>query len=469
MKKPKHQPPIRFWGDALPKRPNQKTDKFTDTGGLATALDSVKVDIRTTVTGSTYTGNNLAGVEFQRMRRYGLVLAKWSHPDTQKHATRWSMTKGSVEAANRVVANRAFKNLFDDDPTQDTINLKPYIGGFESGHVSDELWAATCSLIGTQAMSQLLVAIEKKNPEAFEHLSEAQVQTLEFMDNYKDYADALHQDGRRAKRNAEYFYQNLAYAIHRSKRKYDSDMKSKRGKSEARKGGKSGAPVDPPTSAPVTSTQRDRVVRKLNEYVDDDWFTPYIAKYPLELPHTGKAGRRLIPANEGKSPRAFYRMVTDPYRRIFQRKTRSLGGVVVFDCSGSMGLSEDDIRAVMRSSSGCSIVCYSASHDEERDAEYGNIHLVAKNGRQVRQLPDFAGGNGVDLPALKWAYNNLRLNSKSPVVWVSDGQVTGATDSFSSTLRDATQRYIKQKNIIWVDDVDSAIQTLKRLQAGRKP
>lgn len=53
---------------------------------------------------------------------------------------------------------------------------------------------------------------------------------------------------------------------------------------------------------------------------------------------TGKLGRREIATNEGKYPKAFYRLVTDPYRRIFKRKTRSLGGVVVFDCSGSMGL-----------------------------------------------------------------------------------------------------------------------------------
>ena len=160
-------------------------------------------------------------------------------------------------------------------------------------------------------------------------------------------------------------------------------------------------------------------------------------------------------------------MVTDPYRRIFQRKTRALGGVVVFDCSGSMSLDDDDIRSVMKAAAGMSIVAYSAG-DGEHDETYGNIHLIAKNGRQMRGLPEFPGDNGVDLPALKWAYFNLRLNSKSPVIWVSDGQVTGDGSKSNEALHRETKAFNRAKGIKRVNSPDEAVRLLRKLQKGQR-
>lgn len=458
-----------FWGDALSKRPTLKSDKFTRKGGMATSLDGVTVDIRSTVSGSTYTSNSLAGTEFERMRRYGLMLAKWSYPDTAKNAKRSGVPESALQATNRVVANAMYKGAFGEDPTTNTMSVKPYIGALVAGNVSEDLWSAISALIGTDAMAEILTAIKSKNPDAFDELANLQVDVLDFMSNAGTYADYLHQSGRRASQYAEYFYGNIARKIVTSHRTYEGKRGDREARRKTKKGKPSGKSPEPGTRGEETNRDNEKVVRRLEHYTDPNWFTPYLAKYPLEIPHTGKKGRRLIPASEGRSPKAFYRMVTDPYRRIFQRKTRSLGGVVVFDCSGSMGLSDEDIKAVMRASSGCSIVCYSSSHDEDKDAYHGNIHLIAKGGRQARHLPHFPGGNGVDLPALKWAYYNLRLNSKSPVVWVSDGQVTGKTDNFDNSLHRETMRFVKQKHIVHVEDVDSAIWTLRRLQQGRKP
>jgi len=89
---------------------------------------------------------------------------------------------------------------------------------------------------------------------------------------------------------------------------------------------------------------------------------------------------------------------------------------------------------------------------------------VARNGRQARHLPDFPGGNGVDLPALKYAYYNLRLNSHSPVIWVSDGQVTGEGDHSTFELRTATRKFIRSKGIVQVETPDEAVKLLHKLQ-----
>lgn len=453
-----------FWGDALPTRPRQKTNKFTNTGGFTSSLDGVRVDVRTDTRGSKYSIGNLQGTEFTRMKRYALMLAKWSHHDTDKHAKRWKVPLVAADAANRVITNHLYQQVFDDDPTEGTINLTPYINAFKQDHVTSDLVAATLALHGTKALAKLMNEIHKANPLAHEALLQAITDIGNTMDSRWAWVDYLHDPNRRTARYASYAYEAVANIINQS---YDEYRKGK-----AKSAGKSKSPskrgtgdIKPGESAKQVYRSNKRVVMPLDEYNDGGWERPYLAKHELELPHTGKKGRRLIPAMEGKTPKMFYRMVTDPYRRIFQRKTRSLGGVVVFDCSGSMGLDDEDIKAVMRSSSGCSIVCYS-SGNEEHDAQYGNIHLVAKNGRQMRGLPEFPGNNGVDLPALKWAYYNLRLNSKSPVVWVSDGQVTGRDDVHSGPLSKRTQQFVKSKKIIQVETPQAAIQLLSRLQRG---
>lgn len=455
-----------FWGDALPKRPKQKTTKFSNTGGFTSSLDGVRVDVRTDTKGGNYTIGNLQGTEFTRMKRYALMLAKWSHHDTAKHAKRWKVSAQAAEAANRVIANHLYKQVFGEDPTEGTVNLTPYINAFKQDHVTKDLLAATLALHGTDALRKVVSEIAKANPLAHSTLATAIADIDNVLHDRWDWVDTLHDKNKIRSKYASYVYEGLSQIIDQSDDNYrkSKGTKPSKGKSTSKPGT---GDIKPGETAKQTHRSNKRVVMPIDEYNDGDWARPFLAKHELELPHTGKKGRRLIPAMEGKTPKMFYRMVTDPYRRIFQRKTRSLGGVVVFDCSGSMGLDDEDIKAVMRSSSGCSIVCYSSGNEDE-DAVNGNIHLVAKNGRQARNLPYFPGNNGVDLPALKWAYYNLRLNSKSPVIWVSDGQVTGRDDVYSGPLHKRTQQFVKSKNIIQVETTEKAIRLLTRLQKGMK-
>jgi hypothetical protein len=83
----------------------------------------------------------------------------------------------------------------------------------------------------------------------------------------------------------------------------------------------------------------------------------------------------------------------------------------------------------MKSSSGATVIAYSSSGGDEP-----NTHLIAHDSRRVRDLPNFAGGNGIDGPALLWAIKNYRKQS-APVLWITDGGVTGIGDTSNRELR----------------------------------
>jgi hypothetical protein len=155
-------------------------------------------------------------------------------------------------------------------------------------------------------------------------------------------------------------------------------------------------------------------------------------------------------------------MITDPDKRIFSRKTRALGGVVVIDASGSMNWADSDLEKVMSASAGATILMYSDGDGEGQP----NAWIVARQGRRVRHLPEAPGGNGVDGPALLYASQYLRTRRSLPIIWVSDGGVTGRGDVSSSQLYREVERICKRHNIVRVETVNSAVAMLKRLQGG---
>lgn len=459
-----------YLGEALPKRPSQRTTKLKNNGGFVTNLDGVSVDVRTTETGGSYTMPTLHGVEFDRMRRYGLVLNRWAIADSARRAKRSGNAHSAYVAASRVVSNHMFRQAFDgEDPSKDTVNITPYVNAIKAETVTPELLHAVIALHGTDAFHRILSQIPTTSVgntvrdgllNISQQLSDYYVGSKA---HYFGHLRHIHSDNKRHVRYGYRYYEAIVDVIHHQAKHTSREVEAKKASAKPKKAkGK-----QQPSASTTTKATPHKTVREIAD-PDGWWEKPFVAKYPLELPHTGKLGRREIATNEGKYPKAFYRLVTDPYRRIFKRKTRSLGGVVVFDCSGSMGLTEDDIHKVLKASAGCSILCYSSSGDEARDRKNGNIHIVAKNGRQMRYLPNFPGGNGVDLPALRYGFDHLRQNGRSPVIWVSDGEVTGKGDHSNSNLRQATQKYIRQHGIIQVTDVEDAIELLAKLQKGIK-
>lgn len=175
-------------------------------------------------------------------------------------------------------------------------------------------------------------------------------------------------------------------------------------------------------------------------------------------------GKRKRPAMVGKYPSRPDRLLTDPERRIFRETVKGKGGIVIFDCSGSMGVVHETVRQAVKQFAGALVVVY--SHSTIRSTS-PNAWVVAKNGRMISEhefddLP-LNAGNGVDGPILRWAIRQ-RKNPKDFILWVSDGRVTGKGDDMSDNLvRECAQLSMKH-NIIGVDDCPAAIELLANMK-----
>ena len=149
-----------------------------------------------------------------------------------------------------------------------------------------------------------------------------------------------------------------------------------------------------------------------------DWMELSIKKVAMPITLPGAIGRRRVASNMGRNPRRMHRMLTDPDRRVFDKFVKASGGVILIDCSGSMSLSKEELREMMEAAPGCTVMLYSAHW---RNPE-GNLFIVGDKGKVCSEIPKMGGGNGNDLPAIQYAVSK-RQNTKSPVIWVTDGMV----------------------------------------------
>jgi hypothetical protein len=176
-------------------------------------------------------------------------------------------------------------------------------------------------------------------------------------------------------------------------------------------------------------------------------------------------GKRKRPSMTGKYPSRPDRLLTDPERRIFREVVKGKGGVVVFDCSGSMGVTHKVVRDTVKQFAGALVVVY--SHNQHMGATSPNAWVVAKNGRMISE-EDFSelplhSGNGVDGPILRWAIRQ-RTNNKDFILWVSDGCVTGRGDDMTDNLVRECANLSMKHGIIGVDDCEAAIELLSDMK-----
>lgn len=174
-------------------------------------------------------------------------------------------------------------------------------------------------------------------------------------------------------------------------------------------------------------------------------------------------GRRRRPAITGKYPRRPDRLITDPERRIFREEVRGKGGIVVFDCSGSMSVSMGEVSAILDAYAGATIVAY-ANHREDQP----NAWILARNGRRVddetfHKLP-LRGGNGIDGPIVEWAHRQRRRGDF--LIWVSDGGVTGVHDHCSDALNRDMARVLTRRRVTTVRNAHDAVELVRRLRSS---
>ena len=181
----------------------------------------------------------------------------------------------------------------------------------------------------------------------------------------------------------------------------------------------------------------------------------------LTRPHIGKIGAKRSPSDSGRTIKHPSRALTDPARRVFERRARSKNAVVVLDMSGSMNYTAEQLDEVLELARGAVVVGYSTANP------VGNFHLLAKDGMRVAELPRHGGANGLDGLALTHAVNKYRKNSTTPIVWVSDGQVNGLGDS--ALLAQDMIRRLKKTGAHHVETLDEAIALLDRMANGHRP
>ena len=460
----------------LPKRPEQKHTRYSRVGNFAGTLDSVSLSISTTATrDNEYTLPDIEGDIYRTLRQYGLIMARYQIVDKHKFAKRYSHDIKTINTACRIVANYLFRSIYETDPTEGTVHLAPLLSAAQAPMLSDDVLMAIACYIGTDVFDPLLKSV--KDEDAKEVLS-AISGRIEYVcldevgdeDNpmvissqLRNIMSYINKTDKRLQRYGFIAYKHICDYLHlitsnvhhnRRMRQSEIERQAKANK-EAR---------EAENKARREREGRPAKGRAIESSVDSGWELAVLAKPDLSVSHTGLIGRRIRAAKEGKYVRDLGRIISDPEQRVFGRKTRALGGVVVVDCSGSMSLTDEEMKAIMRSSAGCTVIAYSSGGSGAEGEP--NIWLVARRGRQVRDLPSFPGGNGVDGPALEYGLSFRTHNA--PVVWISDTHVTGASGYNQARLRAQCLRLCRLNNIYIAPNCEQAVELLKKLQSGQR-
>jgi hypothetical protein len=425
--------------EALPQRPDLSHNRYKE-GITPLGLDGVSVEFGTPTKPHTYNAPTGDGLTSRRLRRYALTLTRFQLPSIRLSAKAWKLPTSIVANTVSIVTTSAYRKAYNDDPTIDTVDVKPLVAMLNEDNTTKEVIAKALSYVNTQAFETILSTLG--NEDLKEHLINAK-STLDYWDSgwHWDRLKRINSTDKYDKRNAKREYRELAERLDRA-------------------------------SNGIVRQLEEATKQKASEYGEnvregftdgtDNWYPIFVDKPELSINHTGKLGRRNVYTDTGRSVKNVSRLYTDPERRIFTRKTRALGAVVVIDCSGSMSLSQEDLESLMSVSAGATVLCYSTGNEPSKTEPNGWI--VARKGRQVRHLPHFPGGNGCDGPALLYAQEYLRDNSKQPLIWVSDEQVTGRGNCSDVILSEQCDRLKEKYNIKVASDVEEAIHLMRKLQ-----
>ena len=183
----------------------------------------------------------------------------------------------------------------------------------------------------------------------------------------------------------------------------------------------------------------------------------------LTRAHVGKIGAKRSPSDTGRTIRRPDRALTDPSRRIFERRARSRNALVVLDMSGSMNYTTHDLDRLLELARGAVVVGYSLTGDDN------NFHLLARDGMRVADLPHHGGSNGLDGTALTYAVAKYRKNATTPIVWVSDGEVNGLGGASGGELAADMIARLRATGAHHVETADAAIELLERMAQGHRP
>lgn len=431
--------------EVLPDRPLLKDNTYAS-DGEAYSIDSVGVTFSTSAKKKHQvkapTGDSDVA---ETLRRYVLIRSRYDLPEAKKYAKRWSVHETAIEAGCRVLANARHFHTFGQDPSIGTTETTILARVLSEGNPPKPALLSAISHAGTQAFTELLRTVTDRKLAS--ELLEFENQVLSYIYDY-DLAHRLTMINSKSKVQQKRALKDWSWYIQAIDRMANEQINEQEGRRAQKH-----EPNSPHKAYPKDSD------------LLGDWEPLVVSKPELTINHTGKLGRRIIASDSGREIRFLNRMVSDPDKRVFSRKTRALGGVVVIDASGSMHLSEDDLDRLLKASSGATVVMYSGGYNNPNKP---NTWVIARKGRMVRRLPDVPGDNACDGPALIYAAS-LRDRGSQPVIWVSDGYVTGVNAGHTNrNLNADIERIMRKHRIKRVDCVDEAEKLMKRLQGGSK-
>jgi hypothetical protein len=345
----------KFAPEALELRKKAKHNRFESMGAMPTTLDGVSVVLSDSEKPHMYSAPEAEGPEFRRLRRFGLLLSRYGLVDKNKFARKKDIPLDIVTCAERIVATNAYREIYGGDPTVGTTNLAPLAAMLSQPKCPASTIAHALSYVGTTAFGQLCDMVT--NPEVkkdLEHVEGNYART--FASRSQHIRSYINRAGTGSTRYTNERYQNLcemlmrgvdhmeSMAQHRQQEqeKHEADRKRKlRGNDKYKR--------NTPDKLEGKRIQQQGNKPVLREIVPtmEGWCYALLEKMPLTLPHTGRKGRKLIPMPYGKSIRFIAREDTDPEQRVFSRKTRSKGGIVIVDCSGSMSFDTEDLDRIM--------------------------------------------------------------------------------------------------------------------------
>lgn len=214
----------------------------------------------------------------------------------------------------------------------------------------------------------------------------------------------------------------------------------------------------------VEGLEATRKFRRLPEYSKTG--SPYedvrLMQSDLTEQHRGKIATKRTAANVGKKPRRLSRALTDPQRRVFDKRTRSNGGVVVVDMSGSMSLTTEDVDSILNAAGGATVIGYS-----NIGSERANVWVIAHNGNRVANYPEYGANNDCDAPALRFAAS-LRKDKREPFIWVSDGRAYHGGSSFTKDAAREIDELTRRHGIHNAPDAQAAVRELQRCARGNR-
>jgi hypothetical protein len=178
----------------------------------------------------------------------------------------------------------------------------------------------------------------------------------------------------------------------------------------------------------------------------------------------GRTGSGPRPDETGIVPRYPHRAPIDG--AVFATPRRAADGTVLVDVSGSMSIEPEELASLLDRAPALTVAVYAGLREGGLEQRKGYLRVVAAHGRMARAeelfSPRHGGGNVVDGPCLRWL-----ARQRAPMLWVSDGEVTGIGDKQDPALSREVSAIISRHGIVRIRNLDDAERWIATRRSAR--